>query len=156
MEAFVPWAEVIDRAWQLGAEHPEHLVSDGNGAIAAGIGLVYGGEGHISRARFACCGSICGTLGGGGICGGAAAECRQFSGSGGLCGALRETDGAASYWCAKALVKGLRHLMTGQASYRTTSRLERHNRELRRREQLRTVWTEHNLLALLPEQGLIN
>ena len=63
LEAFVPWAEVIDRAWQLGAEHPEHLVSDGNGAIAAGIGLVYGGEGHISCARFACCGSICGTLG---------------------------------------------------------------------------------------------
>ena len=88
--AFGPWAEVIDRAWQLGAEHPEHLVSDGNGAIAAGIGLVYGGEGHISRARFACCGSICGTLGGGGICGGAAAECRQFSGSG---GAMRRIAG---------------------------------------------------------------
>ena len=88
--AFGPWAEVTDRAWQLGAEHPAHLVSDGNGAIAAGIGLVYGGEGHISRARFACCGSICGTLGGGGICGGAAAECRQFSGSG---GAMRRIAG---------------------------------------------------------------
>ena len=43
-----------------------------------------------------------------------------------------------------------------QAAHRTTSRLERHNRELRRREQLGTVWTEHNLLALLQEQGLIN
>ena len=31
----------------------------------------------------------------------------------------------------------------------------RRNRELRR-ERLGTVWTEHNLLALLPEQGLIN
>ena len=41
---FGPWAEVIDRAWQLGSEHPAHLVSDGNGAIAAGIGLVYGRE----------------------------------------------------------------------------------------------------------------
>ena len=41
-------------------------------------------------------------------------------------------------------------------AHRTTSRLERHNRELRRREQLGTVWTEHNLLALLQEQGLIN
>ena len=29
-------------------------------------------------------------------------------------------------------------------------------RDLRRREQLGTVWTEHNLLALLQEQGLIN
>ena len=36
------------------------------------------------------------------------------------------------------------------------SRLERHNRELQRREQLGTVWTEHNLLALLQEQCLIN
>ena len=42
--AFGSWAEVIDRAWQLGAQHPQHLVSDGDGAIAAGIELVYGGE----------------------------------------------------------------------------------------------------------------
>ena len=42
--AFGSWAEVIDRAWQLGAQHPAHLVSDGDGAIAAGIELVYGGE----------------------------------------------------------------------------------------------------------------
>ena len=44
----------------------------------------------------------------------------------------------------------------GAGGARTTSRLERHNRELRRREQLGTVWTEHNPLALLPEQGLLN
>ena len=42
--AFGSWAEVIDRAWQSGARHPEHLVSDCDGAIAAGIELVYGGE----------------------------------------------------------------------------------------------------------------
>ena len=47
---------------------------------------------------------------------------------------LRETDVGASYWCEKALVKGLHHLATGQAVHRATSRLERHNRELRRRE----------------------
>ena len=29
------WAEVIDRAWQLGAQRPAHPVSDGDGAIAA-------------------------------------------------------------------------------------------------------------------------
>ena len=69
---------------------------------------------------------------------------------------MRLTDGVARYWCEKALSKGLRHLATGQVAHRTTSRLERHNRELRRREQLGTVWTEHNLLALLPEQGLLN
>ena len=40
--AFGSWAEVIDLAWQQGAQHPRHLVSDGDGAIAAGIELVYG------------------------------------------------------------------------------------------------------------------
>ena len=44
----------------------------------------------------------------------------------------------------------------GAGGASATSRLERHNRELRRREKLGTVWTEHNLLALLQEQGLIN
>ena len=42
-------------------------------------------------------------------------------------------------------------MATRQVAHRTTSRLEWHNRELRRREQLGTVWTEHNLLALLQE-----
>ena len=42
--SFGSWSEVIDRAWQLGAQRPEHLVSDGDVAIAAGIELVYGGE----------------------------------------------------------------------------------------------------------------
>ena len=70
--------------------------------------------------------------------------------------ALRKTDGGASYWREEALVKGLRHLATGPVAHRTTSLLERHSRESRRREKLRTVWTEHNLLALLQEQGLIN
>ena len=41
---FGSWAEVIDRAWQLGVQHPAHLVSDGDGAIASGIELMYGGE----------------------------------------------------------------------------------------------------------------
>ena len=69
---------------------------------------------------------------------------------------MRATAGAAGYWCEKALCKGLRHLATGQVEHRTTSRLESHNRELQRREKLGTVWTAHNLLGLLPEQGLIN
>ena len=41
---FGSWAEVIDRTRQLGAHHPAHPVSDGDGAIAAGIELVYGRE----------------------------------------------------------------------------------------------------------------
>ncbi len=74
---------MIDRAWQQGARRLEHPASDGDGAIAAGIELVYGGEVLHQR-----------------------------------------------------------------------SRMERHNRELRRREKLGTVWTERNLLALLQKQGL--
>ena len=69
---------------------------------------------------------------------------------------MRTTAGAARYCCEKALSKGLRHLATGQVEHRTMSRLERHNRELRQREQLGAVWTEHNLLALLQKQGLSN
>ena len=66
------------------------------------------------------------------------------------------TAGVARYWCEKALSKGLRHLATEEVEHRTTSRLECHNRELRRRERLGAVWTEHNLLALLQEHGLSN
>ena len=67
---------------------------------------------------------------------------------------MRVTAGAARYWCEKALSKGLRHMATGPVAHQTMSRLERHDRE--RRQKLGAVWTEHNLLALLPEQGLIN
>ena len=42
--SFGPWAEVIDLAWQLGAQHLAHLVRDGDGAIATGIELVYAGD----------------------------------------------------------------------------------------------------------------
>ena len=50
----------------------------------------------------------------------------------------------------------MRHLKTEQTRYKTTSRLERQNREYRRRERMGTVWSPHNLLALLQKRGLIN
>ena len=63
-------------------------------------------------------------------------------------------------------VSGLLYLDTRQERYKTTSRLERLNRELRRREKLNrelrrrekmgTVWSIHNLLALLEIRGLLN
>jgi len=158
LRAFGSWSEVIDRVWQLGAQHPQHLVSDGDGAIAAGIELVYGGEAahqlcvfHLLReyrrnievAGFAAARRL--------LDAGSLAEGREWARR-----IMRATDGAAGYWCKKALSRGLRHLAMGQSRHRTMSRLERHNRELRRREKLGTVWTEYNLLALLPEQGLIN
>ena len=156
--AFGSWAEVIDQAWQLGAQRPEHLVSDGDGAIAAGIELVYGGKAPHQLCAFHLLREYRRNIG---VAGFAAA--RRLLDAGSLSEGrewarriMRLTDGAARYWCEKALRKGLRHLTTEQAAHRTTSRLERHNQELRRREQLGTVWTEHNLLALLPEQGLIN
>ena len=156
--AFGSWAEVIDRAWQLGAQCPAHLVSDGDRAIASGIELVYGGDAPHQLCAFHLLREYRRNIGTAGF-----AAARRLLNAGSLAKGrawarriMRATAGAAGYWCEKALSKGLRHLATGQVAHRTTSRLERHNRELRRREKLGTVWTEHNLLALLPEQGLIN
>jgi len=155
---FGPWAEVIDRAWQQGAQCPAHLVSEDDGAIAAGIELVYGVEAphqlsllrllreyrrNIGVAGFAAARLL--------LNADSLAEGREWARR-----IMRAPAGAARYWCEKALSKGLRHLATGQAPHRTKSRLERHNRELRRREKLGTVWTEHNLIVLLQEQELIN
>ena len=53
-------------------------------------------------------------------------------------------------------VSGLLYLDTRQERYKTTSRLERLNRELRRREKMGTVWSIHHLLALLEIRGLLN
>ena len=65
---------------------------------------------------------------------------------------MRATAGVGRYWCEK----GLRHLATGQGGASDDVAMVRHNHELRRREQLGTVWTERNLLGLLQEQGLLN
>ena len=156
--AFGSWAEVIDLAWQQGAQRPQHLVSDGDGAIAAGIELVYGGEAPHQLCAFHLLREYRRNIGAAGF----AAARRLLDATSLVEGRkwarriMRATAGAAGYWCEKALSKGLRHLATGQVAHRTMSRLERHNRELRRREQLGTVWTEHNLLALLQKQGLLN
>ncbi len=149
---------VIDRAWQLGAQRPEHLVSDGDVAIAARIELVYGGDTPYQLCAFHPLREYRRNIGVAGFAAawrlldvGSLAEGREWARR-----IMRLTDGVARYWCEKALSKGLRHLATGQVARRTTSRLERRNRDLRRREKLGTVWTEHNLLALLQKQGLLN
>ena len=155
---------MIDRAWQQGAHHPAHLVSNGDGAIAAGIEVVYGGEAPHQLCAFHLLREYRRNIGTAGF-----AAARRLLDAGSLAEGrawaqriMRATAGAAGYWCVKALSKGLRHLATWQVAHRatvahrTTSRLERHNRELRRRERLGMVWTEHNLLALLQKQGLLN
>ena len=48
------------------------------------------------------------------------------------------------------------HLGTGQERHRTASRLERQNREYRRREKMGPVWSPHNLLGLFQMRALIN
>ena len=92
---------MIDRAWQLGAQHPKHLVSDGNGAIAAGIELVYGGEALHQLCAFHLLREYRRNIG---VAGYAAARRLLDAGSRRK---LRATGGGASYWCEKALVKGL-------------------------------------------------
>ena len=157
--AFGSWAEVIDRAWQLGAQHPAASGQRWDGAIAAGIGLVYGGEARRQLCVFHLLRECRRNIGTAGV-----AAARRLLDAGSLAEGrewarriMRATARAAGYWCEKALRKGLRHLATGgQVGHRTRSRLERHNRELRQREKLGTVWAEHNLLAPLQKQGLIN
>ena len=152
---FGSWEEAIDRGWQAGAQDPLHLVSDGDRAIAQGLQLVYGRQAPHQLCHFHLLQEYRRNLGW--------EEAKKLL----SCQSRREgadyvkrivavTGGRGAYWCRKALNQGLRHLDTGQERYKTTSRLERLDRELRRREKLGTVWSPHNLLALLQIRGHIN
>ena len=117
-----------------------------------------GSKRPTSSAIFTCCGEYRRNIGETGW-----REARRLLASSGLAEArgyaarvAALTGGRGTYWCRKALGKGLCHLATGQARFKTTSPLERHNRELRRRERMGTVWTPHNLLVLLQNRGLLN
>ena len=156
--AFGSWEGVIDLAWQQGAVAPAHLVSDGDRAIAAGLGLVYGRQAPHQLCQFHLLREYRRNIGGTGW-----AAARRLLAAESVAEAQRWaqrvvalTGGEARYWCRKALGEGLRHLTTGQERFKTTSRLERHNRELRRREKMGTVWPPHNLTVLLQNRGLIN
>ena len=105
--AFGPWAEVIDRAWQLGAQRPQHLVSVGDGAIAAGIELVYGGDAQHQLCAFHLLREYRRNIGTAGF-----AAARQLLDATSLSEGrewarriMRATAGAARYWCVKALSK---------------------------------------------------
>ena len=156
--AFAGWGEVIDQAWQQGATAPVHLVSDGDRAIAEGIQLVYGSQAPHQLCHFHLLREYRRNLGWEGW-----SEARRLLASGSVAEGQRWarrvvalTGGQAEYWCRKALGQGLRHLQTGRTDFKTTSRLERQNREYRRRERQGTVWSPHNLLILLQKRGLIN
>ena len=156
--AFGSWEGVIDQAWQQGAVDPAHLVSDGDPAIAAGLGMVYGRPAPHQLCQFHLLREYRRNIGGAGwtaarqlLAAKSVAEAQHWAQR-----VVALTGGQARYWCRKALREGLRHLTTGQERFKTTSRLERHNRELRRREKMGTVWSPHNLTVLLQNRGLIN
>ena len=158
LATFAGWERAIDQAWQNGVTEPVHVVSDGDRAIAAGLALVYGREVPHQLCHFHLLREYRRNLGWDGwgearrlLASGSVAEAQQWARR-----VVALTGGRAEYWCRKALREGLRHLQTGQERFKTTSRLERQNREYRRREKLGTVWSPHNLLILLQKRGLIN
>ncbi len=137
---------------------PTHLVSDGDAAIAAAIPMVYGRQAPHQLCHFHLLREYRRNIGEKGW-----REARRLLASSGLAEArgyaarvAALTGGQRTYWCRKALGEGRRHLATGQARHKTTSPLERHHRELRRREKMGAVWTPHNLPVLLQNRGLIN
>ena len=158
LATFADWETALDPAWQHGAVAPDHVVSDGDRAIAAGRQMVYGREVPHQLCHFHLLREYRRNLGWDGW-----TEARRLLASASVTEGQRWaqrvvalTGGQAEYWCRKALREGLRHLQTGQAQFKTTSRLERQNREYRRRERQGTVWSPHNLLILLQKRGLIN
>ena len=155
---FAGWEAAIDQAWRRGATAPVHVVSDGDRAIGAGLQMVYGRKVPHQLCQFHLLREYRRNLGWDGW-----SEARRLLASGSVAEAqgwarrvMALTGGQAEYWCRKALRQGLRHLQTGRTDFKTTSRLERQNREYRRRERQGTVWSPHNLLILLQKRGLIN
>ena len=146
---FGSWEEAIDRGWQAGAQDSLHLVSDGDRAIAQGLQLVYGRQAprqlcyfhllqeyrrNISWEEWEEAKKLL------------SSQSRR-EGADYVKRIVAVTGGRGAYWCRNALNQGLRLLDTGQERYKTTSRLERLNRELRRQEKLGTAWSPHNLKA---------
>ena len=156
--SFEPWTGVIDQAWGQAERTPVHLVSDDDRAIAAGIELVYGRQAPHQLCQFHLLREYRRNVGFRGFRAARAllGSASRSEAEGHAGEAIIGSSGDALDWCRKALGKGMTHLRTGQERHRTTSRLERQNREYRRREKMGTVWSPHNLLALLQVRGLIN
>ena len=154
---FGSWEEAIDRGWQAGAQDPLHRVSDGDRAIARDCSWYMADGRPASCVTFISCRNIAATWAG--KDGKKRRSCcpARVDGRGGLREENCSGDGRpGSLLVSKGAEPGIAHLDTGQERYKTTSRLERLNRELRRREKLGTVWSPHNLLALLEIRGLVN
>jgi transposase-like protein len=148
---FGSWEQVVERLYEGGLRGPAHVVSDGDPAIAGAIELVYGiqvphqlCQFHLLQEYRRKVGKV-GWIEAKALIGAQSWQEAQHWAQ----GLQKATGGKAGYWCDKVLQKGLTYLKTGQVQWRTTSRLERFNRELRRRERLGTWWSPHNLTVLL-------
>lgn len=149
--SFGRWDQVVDRLYERGLAEPVHIVSDGDPAIAGAIEWVYGTQVPHQLCQFHLLREYRRNVGKAGW-----VEAKALLGSQSWIEAQgwaqrlqKVTGGKAGYWCDKVLQKGLTYLKTGQVQWRTTSRLERFNRELRRRERQGTWWSPHNLTVLL-------
>lgn len=157
MATFDSWEEAVNAAYMRGARSPAHIVSDGDLAIASAIEMTYGRDVNHQLCQFHLLREYLRNIGEKGF-----SEALKLLRSESVAQArihaehaVYLSEGEAEYWCGKALSKGLAHLVSGQARYKTTSLLERLNRELRRRERMGTWWNPHNLLVLLQRCGLI-
>lgn len=158
MASFESWQRVLDSLYERGLEQPAHMVSDGDKAIAEAINQVYGSSTPHQLCQFHLLREYQRNIGMKGW-----QEAKALLGSQSMEEAhthvkrLLEVAGTqADYWCGKVLEKGLTFLRTGQRRLKTTSRLERFQRELRRREHMGTCWSAHNLLVLLHQSGLVD
>ena len=157
MATFDSWQKAVNEAYMSGAHSPRHVVSDGDLAIASAIDMTYGNHTNHQLCQFHLLREYLRNIGDAGF-----SEALKLLRSESLAEARTHarhvvylSEGEAEYWCEKALSKGLAHLESGQSRYKTTSLLERLNRELRRRERMGTWWNPHNLLVLLQRRGLI-
>lgn len=149
--SFEGWEQVISRLYERGLQMPQHVVSDGDVVIAQALGLVYGPAAPHQLCQFHLLREYRRHFG---SCGWAQAKALLGSSSQTEAAALAEqvlelTKGRADYWCRRALHEGLAFLATGHYRLKTTSLLERLQRELRRRERLGSRWSFHNLISLL-------
>lgn len=149
--SFGTWEQVVDQLYEGGLREPVHAVSDGDPAIAGALELVYGVQTPHQLCQFHLLQEYRRNVGKvGWVEAKALLGSRNWEEAQQWAQRLQQvTKGKAGYWCNKALEKGLTYLKTGQVRWRTTSRLERFNRELRRRERMGTWWSPHNLIVLL-------
>ena len=156
--SFDDWEKAISGLYEQGLESADHLVSDGDRAIEGAIELVYGSKAPHQLCQFHLLREYRRNIGSLGFK--QAKDLLEAQSKGEaykLASVLnRVTGGKAAYWSDKVLRKGLTFLETGHERFKTTSRLERFQRELRRRESMGTWWTPYNLIVLLQHAGLVN